>query len=197
METTYGLPKYVMPPASDVEAAIVDFCRRALAEGATPVLYAYALGKTQELLRLVGNVGLPVMIHPQAWQLARIYRELGEAMPPHPEFDAHQHSGHVVIAPRGAPLLDWINPKRIAAVTGWALDSATKYRYGCDEVFPTLRPRRLPGITGLGRSGAAEDRLHAPRVFPGVRHHAPPTWGGGLGRWAAQIRWNFLCSVVP
>lgn len=136
METTFGLPRYVMPPAEETEAAIVEFCRRALADGATPVLYAYTLGKTQELVRLVGGAGLGVMVHPQAWQLTRLYEELGERMPPYAEFDARRHPGHVVITPPGAPLLDWINPKRTAAVTGWALDSATKYRYGCDAAFP-------------------------------------------------------------
>ncbi len=136
METTFGLPRYVMPPTEETETAIVAFCQRTLAAGATPVLYAYALGKSQELLRIVGGAGLPVMLHPKTWQLTRVYRELGEAMPPHAEFDARTHAGHVVICPHGAPLLDWINPKRTAAVTGWAIDSATKYRYGCDEVFP-------------------------------------------------------------
>lgn len=136
METTFGLPRYVMPPAEETGAAIVAFCRETLAVGATPVLYAYALGKTQELLRLLGRAGLSVMLHPQAWQLTRLYEQLGEAMPPHAEFDPHRHPGHVVITPPGAPLLDWINPKRTAAVTGWAVDSATRYRYGCDAMFP-------------------------------------------------------------
>ncbi|HET7535854.1 MAG TPA: MBL fold metallo-hydrolase RNA specificity domain-containing protein, partial [Candidatus Didemnitutus sp.] len=42
----------------------------------------------------------------------------------------------IVLTPPGASLLDWINPKRTAAVTGWALDGRTKYQYGCDAAFP-------------------------------------------------------------
>ncbi len=136
METTFGLPRYVMPPAAQTEAEIVSFCRQALDEGITPVLYAYALGKSQELLMLLGRAGLPVMLAPQAWQITRIYGEMGWPLPPHAEFEPTRHAGHVVISPPQAPLLDWINPKRTAAVTGWALDSATKYRYGCDAAFP-------------------------------------------------------------
>lgn len=136
METTFGLPRYVMPPAEETRAAIVAFCREALAAKVTPVLYAYSLGKSQELAMLVGRAGLPVMLHPQAWRIAGAYRDLGCDLPPCAEFDPVLHPGHVVITPPGAQLLDWINPKRTAAVTGWALDSSTKYQYGCDTAFP-------------------------------------------------------------
>jgi len=136
METTFGLPRYVMPPAEEVEANIIAFCRQALADGATPVLYAYALGKSQELVALLGRAGLPVMLAPQTWQITRLYETLGQKMPPFAEFEPTRHAGHVVITPPQLSILDWINPKRTAAVTGWALDSHTKYQYGCDAAFP-------------------------------------------------------------
>ncbi|HVU18971.1 MAG TPA: MBL fold metallo-hydrolase [Candidatus Didemnitutus sp.] len=136
METTFGLPRYVMPPAEEVHAAIVAFCRRALADQVTPVLYAYSLGKSQELLAVLGQAGIPVMLHPQAARLAEVYASLGVTLPEIKEFDPIWHRGHAIITPPGTDLLNWINPKRTAAVTGWALDSATKYRYGCDETFP-------------------------------------------------------------
>jgi len=136
METTFGLPRYVMPPSEQVHAQIVSFCRDTLAAGATPVLYAYALGKSQELAALLGGAGLPVMLASDAWRLARLYRELGAALPETLPFDQRNHAGHVVITPPGASLLDWIHPRRTAAVTGWALDSSTRYRLGCDATFP-------------------------------------------------------------
>ncbi len=136
METTFGLPRYVMPPTEQVEAEIVAFCRQALADGATPVLYAYSLGKTQELMHLLGRAGLPLMLHPQSYQISKVYEACGHKLPPFAEFEAMHHAGHVVITPPGAPLLDWINPKRTAAVTGWAIDGRTKYQYGCDAAFP-------------------------------------------------------------
>jgi Cft2 family RNA processing exonuclease len=136
METTFGLPRYVMPPADEVGADIMAFCRQALADGVTPVLYAYSLGKTQELVMLVGHAGLPVMLAPQAWRISQLYADLGLPLPAFAEFDPARHRGHVVITPPQAPLLDWINPKRTAAVTGWALDAATKYRYGSDAAVP-------------------------------------------------------------
>jgi len=38
METTYGLPRYRLPPTDEVIGQIVAFCRDALESGATPVL---------------------------------------------------------------------------------------------------------------------------------------------------------------
>jgi Cft2 family RNA processing exonuclease len=146
METTFGLPRYVMPPSEEVHAAIVAFCRQALADGVTPVLFAYSLGKSQELVQLVGRAGLPVMLHPQAYRLTRLYESLGQAMPDFQEFNPIKHAGHVVITPPQAQLIDWINPKRTAAVTGWALDGRTKYQYGCDEAFPLTDHADYPDL---------------------------------------------------
>jgi len=139
METTFGLPKYVFPPDAEIECGIVDFCRSALADKTTPVLYAYSLGKTQELLQIVGRAGLPVMLHAHGYRMTRRYVELGMILPPFRELDVHHHAGHVVIAPpmsgQTEPLT-WIHPKRTAVATGWALEGRSKYQYGCDAAFP-------------------------------------------------------------
>lgn len=146
METTFGRPRYVMPPAEEVHAAIVAFCRQALADRVTPVLFAYSLGKTQELVQLLGRAGLPVMLHPQSYRMTQLYAELGQSLPPFAEFEPRGHAGQVVISPSSTPLLDWINPKRTAAVTGWALDSSTKYQYGCDAAFPLSDHADFPDL---------------------------------------------------
>lgn len=139
METTFGLPRYAFPPADAVLQAITDFCAEALADGATPVLYAYSLGKSQELLQGLGPARLPVMLHRQACRLTRIYEELGMSFPPYREFEAAECRGHVVICPpawgRDAPAADVPRP-RTAVITGWAVDSSVVYRYGCDAAFP-------------------------------------------------------------
>lgn len=169
-ESTFGLPRYLMPPAEQTEAAILDFCRSALAEGITPVLYAYALGKSQELLRLLDSAGLAVSLHPRAARFARLYAELGAATPAHRTLDTQGHRGSVVIAPAGDKLLDHVHPKRTAAVTGWALDTRTRYQMGCDAAFPlsdhsdfnellafveAVQPRTIYTVHGFAREFAA------------------------------------------
>jgi Cft2 family RNA processing exonuclease len=165
METTFGLPRYVMPPVEEVHAAIVAFCRRALEENVTPVLYAYSLGKSQELAALLGQAGLPVMLHASAARLAQVYVAAGVALPAIKEFDAIWHRGHVVITPQQSEILDWINPKRTAVVTGWAIDSSTRYRAGSDEAFPLSDHADFPELL------AFVDRVQ-PRVVYTVHGYA-------------------------
>ncbi len=149
METTFGLPRYVFPPPEQIEREIVDFCRTALADKITPVLYAYSLGKTQELLQIVGCAGLPVMLHVHGYRLTQRYAELGMKLPRFAPLDPGNYAGYVIIAPpmsgQSEPLT-WINPKRTAVATGWALDGSAKYQYGCDAAFPLSDHADFPDL---------------------------------------------------
>ncbi|HEY4247638.1 MAG TPA: MBL fold metallo-hydrolase RNA specificity domain-containing protein [Lacunisphaera sp.] len=149
METTFGLPRYVFPPADEIEHGIVDFCRIALADRVTPVIYAYSLGKTQELLQIVGRASLPVMLHAHGYKMTERYRELGMKLPPYSLLNIKSYAGHVVIAPpmsgQTEPIT-WINPKRTAIVSGWALDSGAARRFGCDAAFPLSDHADFPDL---------------------------------------------------
>jgi Cft2 family RNA processing exonuclease len=149
METTFGRPHYCLPPVDEVRAALVEFCHRTLADGATPVLFSYSLGKSQELLGELGGTGLPVMLHPETLRLTRVYEELGVALPPYWAFDPAALPGHVVICPPQAgtsPFLRQIGPRRTAVVTGWALDRGAVYRYRCDAAFPLSDHADFPDL---------------------------------------------------
>lgn len=139
VETTFGRPQYVFPPVETVRADLVRFCQQALADQATPVLYAYGLGKSQELLCILGQAGLPAMLHAETHRLTEICRQLGQPLPPFAEFSAETLPGHVVICPpqsRNAAFLRKIPAPRTAMVSGWALDRSTIYRHRCDAAFP-------------------------------------------------------------
>jgi len=138
METTFGLPKYVFPPAEEVLQAIADFCVATCGAGATAVLFVYSLGKAQEVLASLAGTGLPVLLHKSAWEMTLIYRSFGVNFPP---FEKYKESaaprGHIVICPpgtRGIP--EQIPNRRTAAITGWALDPGTIYRMKVDAAFP-------------------------------------------------------------
>ncbi len=152
METTFGLPRYVFPPAAEIRAAIVQFCRQALAEDFTPVLLGYSLGKSQELLQILAGAQLPAMLHPQVYRFTRIYEELGMAFPPYQAFAADAVAGQVVICPPlGGPssILQAIPRRRTAMVTGWALDPGAIYRYQCDAAFPLSDHADFPDLLAL------------------------------------------------
>jgi len=152
METTFGLPRYVFPPQEKIEADIVDFCRQALADKVTPVLYAYSLGKTQELLQIVGRAGLPVMLHATGHKVTRRYTELGMALPPHALLEPRDHAGRVVITPpmmQHLEPLTWIHPKRTAVATGWAMDRGAIHQNRCDAAFPLSDHADFPDLLAL------------------------------------------------
>jgi Cft2 family RNA processing exonuclease len=149
METTFGLPRYVFPPQAQIEADILSFCRQALADKVTPVLYAYSLGKTQEVLQIVGRAGLPVSLHPQSLKLTRRYAELGQSLPPYVPLDPHNHTGCVVLAPPMTGHLEpltWIHPKRTAIVSGWAIDKGAIYPHRVDAAFPLSDHADFPDL---------------------------------------------------
>jgi Cft2 family RNA processing exonuclease len=171
METTFGLPRYVFPPAAEVVANLIAFCRQALAEGATPVLLCYSLGKSQEVLRALMPAGLPVMLHSETHRLTRICAQLGLDFPAHAEFDAQACAGHVVICPPHSPgLLKRIPHPRTASITGWAIDSrffhgsqtSSSFPLSDHADFPSLlrfvelvQPKRVFTVHGFAKEFAA------------------------------------------
>lgn len=171
METTFGLPRYVFPPAAEVIANLITFCRQALADGVTPVLLCYSLGKSQEVLRALMPSGLPVMLHSETHRLTRICAQLGLDFPTHAEFDAATHAGHVVICPPHAPgLLKRIPSPRTASITGWAIGSrffhgmqhAAAFPLSDHADFPSLlrfvelvQPKRVYTVHGFTKEFAA------------------------------------------
>ncbi len=139
METTYGLPRYVFPPAEETIAAIVHFCRQTLQDGSVPVLLGYSLGKAQELLCALSSAGLPIMLHPQTYKLTKVYQSLGVAFPAFRPFSLEARTGHVVIGPPQVQNSNWlrnIEPRRVASISGWSLDPGVLFQQKLDAGFP-------------------------------------------------------------
>ena len=177
METTLGLPKHRMPPAEQVLAEMVEWCRAALADGVTPVLLGYALGKAQEIICALIAAGLVPMLHHKVWQMTQLYHELRPDFPKGSvRFDAGDPKGKVLVFPphlAREKVLDRIKKKRTAVVTGWALDKNVTYRYGCDAAFPLsdhadydellryvelVQPKRVLTVHGFAAEFAADLR---------------------------------------
>jgi Cft2 family RNA processing exonuclease len=177
METTFGRPRYVMPPTDTTLARVVSFCLEAHADGAVPVLLAYALGKAQEIICALHAAGLVPMLHASVWQMTRLYRDLWPGFPTTCiPFSAGEAAGKVVICPPGSQRTGAIAtlPKiRTAVLTGWAIESSTRYRYQCDAAFPLtdhadypdllryvelVQPRRVFTLHGFAAEFAADLR---------------------------------------
>ena len=176
METTYGLPRYQFPPTEETLGAIIKFCREALEEGETPVLFGYALGKAQEILAALQTANLPVMLHGAIARIARVYEEFGVVFPPYAHFEAKASRGHVIICPpaiNGSRTLQLLHRPRTAALTGWAMDAGAVHRLQVDAAFPlsdhadycdllryveAVRPRRVLTLHGFAQEFARDLR---------------------------------------
>ena len=139
METTYGLPRYRLPPTQQVIDQIVAFCRESLEDGEVPVLLGYSLGKAQEILCALDGAGLVPMLHGSVFQMTRIYEQFGQSFCKYVRYNANDVAGKVLICPPSANrsrMLEKIPRKRVAMISGWAVDPNAVYRYQVDAAFP-------------------------------------------------------------
>jgi len=139
METTFGLPHYVFPPVAEVVGQVLKWVRETLDEGGIPVLLGYSLGKAQEILCALADLGVPVMLHAAVWKMTEELREVLGRLPELKPFEAATAGGHVLVFPPSAAraqALRKLKVCRTAMLSGWALQAGAKYRYQVDEAFP-------------------------------------------------------------
>ena len=139
METTFGLPRYQFPPTEKVIEQIVTFCRDTLDDGAVPVLLGYSLGKAQEILCSLDGAGLTPMLHGSVFQMTRIYEQFGQSFCKYVRYNKNDVADKVLICPPSAshsPMINNIPRKRVAVISGWAVDPNAVYRYQVDAAFP-------------------------------------------------------------
>ena len=139
METTYGLPRYRLPPTEEVITQIVAFCRDAIDNNEVPVLLGYSLGKAQEILCALAGAELTPMLHGAVYQMTRIYEQNGQKFCEYVRYRANDVAGKVLICPPSANrsrMLEKIPHKRVAMISGWAVEPNAIYRYQVDAAFP-------------------------------------------------------------
>lgn len=139
METTFGLSRYRFPPTEEVIGQIVAFCRDALETGAVPVLLGYSLGKAQEILCALAGAGLTPMLHGTVHRMTRIYEQFGQSFCEYERYKANDVAGKVLICPPSvnrSRMMEKIGEKRVAMISGWAVEPSAIYRYQVDAAFP-------------------------------------------------------------
>jgi len=127
VESTYGQPEHRLPPRRQVIDQLLALVRGALADGAVPVVEAYALGKGQEVTKLLTDAGIPVLQHRSVFGVS-----LGRYEP----FTGKAEPGWAVVVPPRAGTGDQLGRQVRIAVTGWAVDPRTKYRLRVDHALP-------------------------------------------------------------
>ncbi len=176
MESTFGRPQYRLPPREEVVSQLLEIVVAALADGITPVVHAYPLGKSQEVTKLLTLHGVPVLQHRVIYEVSRVYEQCGVDLGDYALFDGQPLAGHAVVTlPRTARefRLPGLGKTVSIAVTGWAMDESAKYRLGVDHALAAVRSCRLRSV----------DRNRATRRATGSVLHA---WAGRIRRSPAK-----------
>ncbi|HCK41299.1 MAG: hypothetical protein CMJ72_07885 [Planctomycetaceae bacterium] len=139
MESTFGKPKYQLPPREEVIDELIALVKSTLEAQRTPVIHAYALGKSQEVTKLLTSAGISVVQHPTIFAVSEVYEARGMKLGQVSKYDGKVSADQAVITlPKGMKgfrLAGLVEPVSIA-VTGWAMDSSTKYRQKVDYALP-------------------------------------------------------------
>jgi Cft2 family RNA processing exonuclease len=140
MESTFGSPEYVVNDSREFLvgelAAFIEDCFRT---SRAPTILAYSLGKAQEAMKMLGDLGYAVRVQRSAWELAQVYQDFGVTfqncalwregnlargevliMPPH----LHQTRSFLAL-PRARTVL----------LSGWA-NGENGSRYNSDHAIP-------------------------------------------------------------
>ena len=139
METTFGRPHYVFPPREEIVNDILQFVQSTLDDGEQPILLGYSLGKAQEALAILHEAGIPYLAHKTVAAMSLACHEAGLPFPPPLNFEGTLPADHVLVAPPNAvrsKQIRSLKKRRVAMLSGWALNPNAQYRYQTDAAFP-------------------------------------------------------------
>ncbi len=167
MESTFGHPQYSWRPREEIAAELVQMVRTALQRQQTPVVYAYAVGKAQEVTRILTSAGIPVLQHPRVYQVSQVYRECGVQLGEFRLYERPVAGCAVVTPPRFHEPTRLPGLQRVCdiGVTGWADGPAAVRRWG------TVNLIELSDHADFGELIEAARRVEATQIYC---THGPP-----------------------
>ncbi len=141
LESTYGRPEYSLPPREEVYAEIIEWCVKTLGEGRIPVFKAYALGKSQELIKLMNSyLHIPVIVDSEIAFISEVYNKNGVKLN---FISQHREEAQSLLKEKfcililssfkNSGLLFDRRSFELAFASGWALKFKPKY---CSAAFP-------------------------------------------------------------
>lgn len=136
IESTYGHPDYRLPPREESIERLLAVVRDTLNAGRVPVVLAYALGKAQEVTRLLTTGGFPVLQEKRAFAISQIYERMGVALGDCRLYEGLAEPGHVLVTPPGKYGIVNVQRSVRIVVTGWAVGGEAQRRFRADHAIP-------------------------------------------------------------
>lgn len=165
-ECTFGLPVFTWGAEADLAAELGAWWAQCQADGVTPILGAYSLGKAQRLLTMLDPSQGPILTHTAVENTNRVMRDQGIALPDTvhvtPDTDPKAHPGALVIAPPSALGSAWarrFGRSQAGFASGWMRLRGVRRRRGSERGFVISDHADWPGLN------AAIAETGAERVF--------------------------------
>ena len=165
-ESTFGLPIYRWDAPETTLAQVLAWWQSNRDAGRASVLFAYALGKAQRVLRglaeLADPLPGPVYTHGAVERINAAYRDAGVALP-RTQRVAETPAGTrfadaLIVAPPSARGSRWLNrfdPLSTAFASGWMALRGTRRRASLDRGFALSDHADWPGLNeAIAASGA-------------------------------------------
>jgi len=139
MESTFGLPRYKFPEREEVELMLLNTLRAKLNEGTVPIVFAYSLGKGQELLHLLSHSDLPLAVDYPILKYVNVYLKYGVQFGLYEKLRRSDFRDKVLLLPahmRRHRFVSSIKNKYMIYLSGWGMDENAARRFGVDLVLP-------------------------------------------------------------
>ncbi|MDF0600398.1 ligase-associated DNA damage response exonuclease [Psychromarinibacter sp. C21-152] len=162
-ECTFGLPVFKWAPQAEIAAEINAWWAATLAQGRTPVLGAYALGKAQRLLACLDPSIGPILTHGAVETVNEVLRAQGLALPDTirvtPETDPKDHPNALVLSTPSGLGTTWMRrfgQTSAAFASGWMRLRGVRRRRAADRGFVMSDHADWDGLNAAIRDTGAE-----------------------------------------
>ena len=139
IDTTFGKKIFDFPDYNYIKQRLLEFVEASLYKGFIPVIFAYNLGKAQEVMKIIGDAGFNTYVTELAAKYAEIHKKHGVDIKNYCTLNSKYPENGAVIMPPSSKTFDEFYPayrKRTCFVSGWALyRSYIRFR-GVDEYIP-------------------------------------------------------------
>jgi len=141
IESTYGHPDYTFPDQEIVLDNAIKITREWLSQGRKPVVNAWKLGKSQELIHNFQSHGIEVLLEQSIYDITMKYLASGVIFPYDFELMTSNvwPEGAIVICPpgrRNSSILDKFSNKRFMELTGWSVSDKRHWGRKSDISLP-------------------------------------------------------------
>lgn len=139
LDTTFGKKDFEFPDYAYLKQRLLEFVESSIYGGFIPVIFAYNLGKAQEVAKILDDGGFRSYATPQACAFARVCRKFDMIVESENVLETHYPEGGAVILPPFFRSMDDLfpgYPRRSCFVSGWALYQRVLRSFRADEYLP-------------------------------------------------------------